>query len=49
MPITPEVIEWAKQTFDEDAFWADMRAIEEGGGVGIEEIIADIEAIVRPQ
>lgn len=47
MPITAEVLEWAKQTFDEDAFWVDMREIETTGGVAIEKIVADIEAIVR--
>lgn len=48
-PISPEVMEWARQTFDEDAFWADMREIEATGGAKIEDILADIEAIVRPK
>lgn len=46
-PIPPEILEWARQTFDEADFLAQVREIKETGGVRFEDLIAELEAIVR--
>jgi len=47
-PIPPEIVEWARQTFDEEEFLAQLREMEaEGGGLPLEAFIAEIEAIAR--
>jgi hypothetical protein len=46
-PIPPEILEWARQTFDEKEFLADIREIEATGGVRLEEFIAELEARAR--
>ena len=43
-PIPPDLLEWARQTFDEEEFLAHLREMEaEGGGLRLEDFIADIE------
>jgi hypothetical protein len=42
--IPPEILEWARQTFDEKDFLAQVREIEATGGVRLEEFIAELEA-----
>ena len=39
---TPDVLAWAGQTFDEAEFLAAKREIEQGGGVQIDDLIAEI-------
>jgi hypothetical protein len=46
-PIPPEVVEWARQTFDEEEFLARVREIETSGGLQLEDFIAEIEARAR--
>jgi hypothetical protein len=45
--IPPEILAWARQTFDEEEFLADMREIEATGGVRLEDFIAELEARAR--
>jgi hypothetical protein len=46
--IPREIVEWARQTFDEDEFLARVREIEaSGGGLRLEDFIAEVEARVR--
>jgi hypothetical protein len=42
--IPPEMLAWARQTFDEKEFLADIREIEAMGGVRLEDFIAELEA-----
>ena len=42
--IPPEILEWARQTFDEEAFLAQVREIEATGGLTLEAFIAEVEA-----
>ena len=47
-PIPPEIVEWARQTFDEEEFLACLREMEaEGGGLPLEQFIAEIELRAR--
>ena len=46
-PVPPELLAWARQTFDADAFEAEMREVEVSGGVPFEVVIAAVEAAVR--
>lgn len=46
-PIQPEILEWARQTFDEKDFLEQVHEIERTGGVPFEDLIAEIEARVR--
>jgi hypothetical protein len=46
-PIPPELLAWARQTFDENEFLADIREIEATGGVRLEDFIAELEARAR--
>ena len=47
-PIPPELLEWARQTFDEKEFLAQIHEMEaEGGGQRLEDFIAEIEERVR--
>lgn len=48
-PIPPEIVEWARQTFDEEQFLTHVREIESQGGLRLEDFIAELEARVRPQ
>jgi hypothetical protein len=45
--IPPEILEWARQTFDEEAFLAHVREIEASGGLRLEDFIAELEARAR--
>jgi hypothetical protein len=45
--IPPELIEWARQTFDEEEFLAQLREMEATGGLQLEDFIAELEATVR--
>lgn len=45
--IPPEILEWARQTFDEEEVLAHVREIEATGGLQLEEFIAEVEARVR--
>ena len=46
-PTPPEVLEEMLQSFDEEEFMAELREVEQTGGVSGEEIIAEIEAMVK--
>jgi hypothetical protein len=45
--IPPEILEWARQTFDEEVFLRQVREIEAPGGVRLEDFIAELEARAR--
>ena len=45
--IPPDLLEWARQTFDEQDFLAQVREIEATGGLTLEDFVADIEARAR--
>ena len=45
--IPPEIVAWARQTFNEEEFLADLREIEATGGQQLEEFIAELEARAR--
>jgi hypothetical protein len=47
--IPPEMLAWARQTFDEEEFLADIRDIETTGGVRLEDFLPELEARARPQ
>ena len=41
--IPPEILEWARQTFDEGEFLAHVREVEATGGLRLEDFIAELE------
>lgn len=45
--IPPEILEWARQTFDEGEFLKHVREIETIGGLQLKEFIAEVEARAR--
>ena len=45
--IPPEIVEWARQTFDEEEFLTQVREIEATGGLSLANFIAEIEARAR--
>ena len=45
--IPPEILEWARQTFDEEEFLAQIREIEATGGLQLEDFIAQLQARAR--
>jgi hypothetical protein len=45
--LPPDLLEWARQTFNEEEFLAGVREIEQTGGVKLEEFIAEIEQRIR--
>jgi hypothetical protein len=45
--IPPEIVAWARQTFDEAEFLARIREIEATGGLHLEDFIAEVEARAR--
>jgi hypothetical protein len=47
--IPPELLEWARQTFDEEGFLAHVREIEATGGPRLEDFLAELEARARPR
>jgi hypothetical protein len=42
-----EIVEWARQTFDEEEFLTHVREIEATGGLQLEDFIAELEARAR--
>jgi hypothetical protein len=47
-PIPPEMLAWARQTFEEE-FLADIREIEATGGVKLEDFLTELETRARSQ
>jgi len=47
--IPPEIVEWARQTFDKEEFLAHVWEIEAKGGLRLEDFIAELEARARPK
>ena len=45
--VPPDILAWARQTFDEDEFLAQVREIEATGGLALEDFIAELEALAR--
>ena len=45
--IPPEILEWARQTFDEQEFLTQVREIEATGGRQLEEFLLELEARAR--
>ena len=45
--IPPEILEWARQTFDEGEFLTRVREIEATGGLRLEDFIAELEGRAR--
>jgi hypothetical protein len=45
--IPPEILAWARQTFDEEEFLRQVREIEATGGLRLEDFLAELEARVR--
>jgi hypothetical protein len=45
--IPPEILEWARQTFDEAEFLAHVREIDAMGGLRLEDFLAELEARAR--
>lgn len=41
--LTPEVKEWARRTFNEEEFLAELREIEASGGVQIKDLLDEME------
>jgi hypothetical protein len=45
--IPPDILAWARQTFDEEEFLKQVREIEATGGLALEDFIAELEARAR--
>jgi hypothetical protein len=45
--IPPEILAWARQTFDEKDFLTQVREMEQTGGLRLEDFIAVLEARAR--
>ena len=48
-PIPPDILEWARQTFDEEEYIRLMREMETEGGFELDEFIAEVEARATAQ
>lgn len=46
-PVPPDILEWARQTFDQEEYLAQVRELEATGGLHLEDFIAELEARVR--
>lgn len=46
-PVPPELLAWAQQTFDAREFLEGVQEIRATGGHTFEELIAEVEAVVR--
>lgn len=46
-PIPPDIMEWARQTFDEEQFLTHVREIEARGGLKLEDFLAELETRAR--
>ncbi len=44
MPIPPDLLAWARQTFDAEEFLEGVREIEATGGFTLDSFIAEVEA-----
>ena len=42
-PLPPEILEWARQHFNEEEFLAGLREIRETGGLQLEDFIRELE------
>jgi hypothetical protein len=47
-PIPPDLLEWARQTVNEEDILADLREIEETGGFELKDFIDEIRARATP-
>jgi hypothetical protein len=47
--IPPELVEWARQTFDEEEFLDQVREIEATGGFQLEDFLPEVETRARPR
>ena len=47
VPVPPDLLAWARQTFDAREFLDGVREIEATGGEPLESFIAEVEAVVR--
>ena len=45
--IPPEILEWARQTFDEEEFLEQVREIVAKGGLHLEDFLPEVEARAR--
>lgn len=45
--VSPDLLEWARQTFDEKEYLARVKELESNGGVRFESFIGEIEEMVR--
>ena len=45
--IPPEILAWARQTFDEEEFLRQIHEIEVTGGLRLEDFIAELEKRAR--
>ncbi len=45
--VPPEILAWARQTFDEEEFLRQVREIEATGGLRLEDFLAELEARAR--
>jgi len=45
--IPPEILAWARQTFDEEEFLQQIHEIEASGGLRLEDFIAELEKRAR--
>ena len=48
-PVPPDLLAWARQTLDIDAVMAEMRAAQLSGGVPFEDIVAELETLMRDE
>ncbi len=46
-PVPPDLLEWAKQTFDEQEYQEGVREIQATGGHPLDALIAEIEVRVN--
>lgn len=47
VPVHPDLLAWAKQTFDMREYLDGVREIKAGGGKKLESFIAEVEAAAR--
>ena len=45
--IPPELLEWARQTFDEEEFLAQVHEVKATGGSQLEDFLPEVEARAR--
>lgn len=47
--IPPEMLAWARQTFNEEEFLADIREIKATGGVQLKDFLAELDQRAKSQ